>query len=487
MKMDLSYRTALIFTAALALTAVPFSCQKHYDMVPPPAVQEDDDLDDEIFGDAEDYFVSLYGDGEMDGSSWENALDEAGLIDLLTGAENLSECHIHVCEGTYHLSLTANTSITVKKNVAGIFGGYSDQSQGTSTETRDPEKYQTIFSGDLNENGTADEGDCGLMTINSGHVKIDGVIFQHGYISENTALAQTSGSGFFIDGDAATTILELSDCIVRDCVHGATSSHSVEAGGAAIRIMTGQARLKNVQLTGNHSGNRGGAIRCCEDGSILMLDRCFINGNSITDAWGSGIQLSGGSVCLNNTTISGNTTGQPAQGGQMNGGAAMLIVNSTIIGEATESYTVRCESPKGSTTRFINNVFLSEDGSGTGFYLNGDNEATSFGFNLYNSVYAVTMLASDRQYPGEFKTLCSYNEEENVFEWTTDNAGVSEFATSEAVTEAVRGFNPEKCPVANLGNVFADWCTEAAFSVDARGSARNPEKFQPGAYDAGLE
>ena len=148
---------------------------------------------------------------------------------------------------------------------------------------------------------------------------------------------------------------------------------------------------------------------------------------------------------------------------------------------------VRCESPKGSTTRFINNVFLSEDGSGTGFYLNGDNEATSFGFNLYNSVYAVTMPASDRQYTGNFADLCSYNEEENVFEWTTDNAGVSEFATSEAVTEAVRGFNPEKCPVANLGNVFADWCTADGFSVDARGSARNPEKFQPGAYDAGLQ
>lgn len=488
MKMDLSYRTALIFTAALALTAVPFSCQKHYDMVPPPAVQEDDDLDDEIFGDAEDYFVSLYGDGEMDGSSWENALDEAGLIDLLTGTENLSECHIHVCEGTYHLSLTANTSITVKKNVAGIFGGYSDQSQGTSTETRDPEKYQTIFSGDLNENGTADEGDCGLMTINSGHVKIDGVIFQHGYISENTALAQTSGSGFFIDGDAATTILELSDCIVRDCVHGATSSHSVEAGGAAIRIMTGQARLKNVQLTGNHSDNRGGAIRCCEQGSILMLDRCLINDNDITNQWGSGIQLSSGNACLNNTSIFGNTTDKLAQSGQINGGAAMLIVNSTIIGEDSETYVVRCESPAGSTTRFINNVFLSKDGTGTGFCLNGNSfEATSFGFNLYNKVSGVTMLASDRQYTGNFADLCSYDEQENVFKWTADAAGLSGFATAAAVTEAVRGFNPSTCPVANLGNVFADWCTEAAFSVDARGSARNPEKFQPGAYDAGLE
>lgn len=485
MKMDLSYRTALIFTAALALTAVPFSCQKHYDMVPPPAVQEDDDLDDEIFGDAEDYFVSLYGEGEMDGSSWDNALDAAGLIDLLTGSADLSKCHIHVSEGTYCLASAANTSVTVKKDVAGIFGGYSSLSQGTSTENRDPEKYPTIFSGDLNEDGMADEGDSGLMTINSGHVKIDGVTFQHGYISENTASARTGGSGFFIDGDASSTILELSGCIVRDCVNAATNSSY--AGGAAIMIMTGQARLKDVQLTGNASDNRGGAIRCCEDGSILMLDRCLINGNSITNQWGAGIQLSSGNVCINNTTISGNTTGKPAQSGQINGGAAMLIVNSTVIGEVSEVYVVRCESPKGSTTRFINNVFLSEDGSGTGFYLNGDNEATSFGFNLYNSVYAVPMLASDRQYTGNFTDLCSYNGQDNVFEWTAGNAGVTEFATAGEVTGAVRGFNPEKCPVADLGNVFADWCTESAFSVDARGSGRNPEKFQPGAYDAGLE
>ena len=486
MKTYLSYRTALLFTAALALMPVSQSCQKHYDMVPPPAVQEDDDLDDEIFGDAEDYFVSLYGEGEMDGSSWDNALDAAGLIDLLTGSADLSKCHIHVCEGTYCLASAANTSVTVKKDVAGIFGGYSSLSQGTSTENRDPEKYPTIFSGDLNEDGMADEGDSGLMTINSGHVKIDGVTFQHGYISENTASARTGGSGFFIDGDASSTILELSGCIVRDCVNAATNSSY--AGGAAIRIMTGQARLKNVQLTGNHSGNRGGAIRCCEQGSILMLDRCLINDNDITNQWGSGIQLSSGNACLNNTSIFGNTTDKLEQSGQINGGAAMLIVNSTIIGEDSETYVVRCESPAGSTTRFINNVFLSKDGTGTGFCLNGNSfEATSFGFNLYNKVSGVTMLASDRQYTGNFADLCSYDEQENVFKWTADAAGLSEFATAAAVTKAVRGFNPSTCPVANLGNVFADWCTEAAFSVDARGSARNPEKFQPGAYDAGLQ
>ena len=155
----------MLLTAALALVPVSQSCQKHYDMVPPPTVQDDDDLDDEIFGDAEDYFVSLYGEGEMDGSSWENALDAAGLADLLTGSADLSKCHIHVSEGTYCLASAANTSVTVKKDVAGIFGGYSSLSQGTSTENRDPEKYPTIFSGDLNEDGMADEGDSGLMTI----------------------------------------------------------------------------------------------------------------------------------------------------------------------------------------------------------------------------------------------------------------------------------------------------------------------------------
>ncbi len=484
MKTNILYKSVIFCAMSTALLYMSQSCQKHYDMVPPPVIQEDDDLDDEIIGTPEDYFVTLYGDGEMDGSSWENALDADGLIDLLTGTSDLSKCYIHVCEGTYYLSSASNTSLTLKKNVAGIFGGYSSLSEGTDTGNRNTAKYPTVFSGDLNGDGTANEGDCGLMTVNAGHVKIDGITFEHGYITETAASAMKNGSGFFVDGDAATTILELSDCIVRECISGATTSNY--AGGAVAVIMAGQIRMRDVLLIGNESNNRGGAIRCCEDGSILMLDRCLVKGNYLKDLWGHAIQMSGGNLCMNNCTIYDNTSGRT--GAQINGGGSMLIINSTVVGVPGDNWgAIRCESYKGSTTRFINNVLFSQTGSGYGFYLNGNNEAASFGFNVYDKVNAVQMLASDKQYTDGFDTLCSYSDEENVFVWIPSDADITTYATADQVIEAVTGFNPQKCPVVNLGSVFADWCTSDGFSVDARGSARNPGKLQPGAYDACLQ
>ena len=223
--------------------------------------------------------------------------------------------------------------------------------------------------------------------------------------------------------------------------------------------MAGQIRMRDVLLIGNESNNRGGAIRCCEDGSILMLDRCLVKGNYLKDLWGHAIQMSGGNLCMNNCTIYDNTSGRT--GAQINGGGSMLIINSTVVGVPGDNWgAIRCESYKG---------------------------AASFGFNVYDKVNAVQMLASDKQYTDGFDTLCSYSDEENVFVWIPSDADITTYATADQVIEAVTGFNPQKCPVVNLGSVFADWCTSDGFSVDARGSARNPGKLQPGAYDACLQ
>ena len=74
MKTNILYKSVIFCAMSTALLYMSQSCQKHYDMVPPPVIQEDDDLDDEIIGTPEDYFVTLYGDGEMDGSSWISVL-----------------------------------------------------------------------------------------------------------------------------------------------------------------------------------------------------------------------------------------------------------------------------------------------------------------------------------------------------------------------------------------------------------------------------
>jgi len=56
-------------------------CQEDYEMIDPPLMTDyDDDLDEEVIMQKglESYFVTQFGEGEMDGSSWEQALDVAG-------------------------------------------------------------------------------------------------------------------------------------------------------------------------------------------------------------------------------------------------------------------------------------------------------------------------------------------------------------------------------------------------------------------------
>jgi len=76
-------------------------------MVPPPSVSnKGDDLDDEDFwGDkSKDVFVTPYGDGEMDGSSWDNAYDADTFLSLLSDQSDLSKTNVYLSEGTYYMS-----------------------------------------------------------------------------------------------------------------------------------------------------------------------------------------------------------------------------------------------------------------------------------------------------------------------------------------------------------------------------------------------
>lgn len=55
--------------------------QEDYEMIDPPMMTDyDDDLDEEVIMQKglESYFVTQFGEGDMDGSSWEQAMDAAG-------------------------------------------------------------------------------------------------------------------------------------------------------------------------------------------------------------------------------------------------------------------------------------------------------------------------------------------------------------------------------------------------------------------------
>ena len=475
-------RSFFMTLAAISLLGVG-SCQKTYQMVPPPSASSDDDsLEDEDFGGKKEtaIFVTPFGEGEMDGSSWENAFDADTFLGLLTDQTDLSKTKIYVAEGNYYMSSGSVFGPEIKKNIGSVMGGYSILSKGKDVSVRDVVNHATVFSGDVNKNNRADEGDCGLLCVYGGHSSFDGITFRNGYINEKTASSQKSGAGVFVDGDAETWV-EFVNCRFEDCVSAATTPGY--AGGAAVYVKAGQARLKACELTGCSGVSRGGALRCNNDKAILFLDQCSIHGNSVKYDWGSGLQLSSGTICVNNSTFCSNVVGWQGSGGTVNGGGAMLVLNSTIISDDTTA-GIRCESDSRNASFFANNISLNTNGA-PGFLLNGNGRvAVSGGHNIFNKVAGELQSAtSDVTYDTDLKNFGSL--ENGAYIWDNAKVSLATYATATEIDGYAREFSPVICPVAEIGKVFAEWCD--GFAVDGRGKARNPEKLLPGAYDPCLE
>ena len=475
-------RTFFMTLAVISLLGAG-SCQKTYQMVPPPsASSSDDDLGDEDFGGNKEtaIFVTPFGEGEMDGSSWENAIDADTFLGLLSDQTDLSKAKIYLSEGDYYMSSGSVFGPEIRKKIGAVMGGYSIMSKGTDVSDRDVVNHATVFSGDVNKNNRADEGDCGLLCIYGGTSSFDGIIFRNGYINEMTASSQKSGAGVYVEGDADTWV-EFVNCRFEDCVSAAgTPSY---AGGAAVYVKAGQARLKACELTGCSGASRGGALRCNNDKAILFLDKCSIHGNSVKYDWGSGLQLSSGTICVNNSTFCANSVGWQGSGGTVNGGGAMLVLNSTIISDDTTA-GIRCESDSRNASFFANNISLNTNGA-PGFLLNGNGRvAVSGGHNIFNKVAGeLKSAASDVTYDTDLKNFGSL--ENGAYIWDNSKVSLGTYATATEIDGYAREFKPVICPVAEIGKVFAEWCD--GFAVDGRGKARNPEKLLPGAYDPCLE
>ena len=410
------------------------ACQEDYEMVDPPMITDyDDDLDEEVVlqKGLESYFVTQFGEGDMDGTSWDQAMDVAGFRKLLSGSIDLSKSTIYMSQGKYVMSETGGLGVIIRKDIKGI----------------------------------------------------EGVTFQYGYLSNNDAKSNECGSGIYINGNVNSTSVELTDCIIRDCKTEAVNGQGGVAGGTAILIASGSSKLNNVKFLDNAADSRGGAIRCNSNKAVVFMNNCLITGNSVRELFGVGIQISSGHICMNNTTIVGN----PGKGAALNGGGSFMLANSTIVGhDIDQEYgAFRCETSIDGDTKFINNLLISENSTAPSFILNGANkEAYSMGYNLYQRVNNFTMGVSDTAYP----TLVNGNlTEEGVYKWNIDQIGqVGGYATKQAVINAVKSFNPAASPMVNLGEVFVEWMGEDAFGLDQRGVTRNPDKMQMGAYDAVL-
>lgn len=464
-------------------------CQKKYEMVDPPFIVEEDDLDEEIMipDDLNSYFVTPTGKGKMDGSTWDNAMSEDAFYNLLrvndnsdvtiSNAEMLDGKNIYLSGGNYNV-LKSNNGIKVDFSAYTstvtfiIEGGYDPSSTGIDLTKRNSEEFETILT--RSEENTAVNTLNSMFQINSKvNITFDGCTFDGIYAQDD----QGQLRAFYLS--AVDNSLNLKDCKIEN--FNVVNDKSTLAGrGGALSIQKGNIYLNNVEITGNVANNRGGAINILDSNCLLFMNVCTLSNNTVVGAWATAIHTGGGpKICMNNTTILGGE-GSGTQSITVNGDGFFIFSNTTIISNKNNNYGA-LRSPTNAAL-LVNSLILKGEGTRTIYF----EKATcdSKGYNVYQAadsgwkgVETDTDLSSSNFPIPELKN--------GVYEWSVDEVGqINAFAAKDYVIEAVRSYMAGDVA---LGEKFVEWCGEEAFGVDGRGVVRNPNRMQPGAFDSVLE
>ena len=434
-------------------------------------------------GDAEElqlaaYYVKEQPAGNATGMDWDNAMGVDALRNLLqtnsnseisnANAAKLDGKKIYVAAGSYEI-VKENSGVKIeysgysKQVEITIEGGYDPSSTGTDLTKRDISKHTTAFVRNAGSGASATSNSL-LVLGNQTNIIFDGCTFngQYGLNDAGSVRAVFVAAG---GGDAT---LQLNNCVIKNFNRGSDGGTD---GGAAVKVSKGRVLLNDVEMVNNKATGRGGAITTTAANSFLFMNNCLLHENYAPTAWGTAIHAGNGYVCMNNVTVLGTT----ATGGNsitVNGDAYFMLANTTIVGNSGNPNGVFRAGGRASTV--VNSLFAKGAGSRTIYAGN----ITSGGYNVYQAADAGWgAVSTDTDYSSQ--TLPAATLTDGVYQWTVTGT-IDEFATKQAVIDAVKSFD------ATVGQQFINWVGENGFGVDQRGVARNVNKMQAGAYDAGL-
>ena len=434
-------------------------------------------------GDAEElqlaaYYVKEQPAGNATGMDWDNAMGVDALRNLLqtNGNSDISNANavkldgkkIYVAAGSYEMA-KENSGVKIeysgysKQVEITIEGGYDPSSTGTDLTKRDVRKYTTAFVRNSGSGASATSNSL-LVLGNQTNIIFDGCTFngQYGLSDAGSVRAVFVAAG---GGDATP---QLNNCVIKNFNRGSDGGTD---GGAAVKVSKGRVLLNDVEMVNNKATGRGGAITTTAANSFLFMNNCLLHENYAPTAWGTAIHAGNGYVCMNNVTVLGTT----ATGGNsitVNGDAYFMLANTTIVGNSGNPNGVFRAGKNASLV--VNSLFAKGAGNRTIYAGN----ITSGGYNVYQAADAGWgAVATDTDYSSQ--TLPAATLTDGVYQWTVTGT-IDEFATKQAVIDAVKSFD------ATVGQQFINWVGENGFGVDQRGVARNVNKMQAGAYDAGL-
>ena len=466
-----------ILAYLLPLALLASACQPKFEMTPPKSGT----VKNLEF--AENYYVTAQGDGLKDGDGWGNALPFSEFLTRLSDPERpLADACFHIREGNYTISFDLGY-LPLSKTVGCVRGGYSKELTLDDLSKCDPDRFPTVFNGG---------GDGAFIYLTEGELRFDNICFKN-FLQPTDMATNLVGRGSAVFGINGATYQSASvncnGCRFEGNVNGYDGSSSSYDGGSCVFLSKGYFKARDCVFRDNRSRSRGGAIRTYDKQSVLFLDRCLFTGNTLSASFGSAIQNTSGTVCMNNCTLVDNV----GAGGTLNGGGSFFVANSTLLdsadGSDVNNAAFRCESAEGTGSLIVASVFSHKGATGTGIHLNG--VLTSRGYNLIKNVSLTAGKVDpttaddsvrDQVLEGAF--------EGNCWKWNLSQVSPAPaaYATVDPVYAAALSFNPYAyCGVYVLGRVFASWVGPASFALDCRKSARGLERFQMGAYDPNID
>ncbi len=299
-------------------------------------------------------YVNAASEGPYDGKTWATSFSD--LQDALSIAQPNAEVWVAAGVYTPDRGTGARTASFHMKNGVRLLGSFAGTE--TSSYQRNPNKNETILSGDLKED---DGPDFANYDENSYHVVtsdgtepnavLDGFIITGGNANGPKEYNLHNGGGMFTGGGSLTIIR----CIFKNnsAIGDGGGMHN-EGGGPRLvdcefngnLAERGGGGMYNTECSGNYRPNLtrctfvsncskgmglaaggGGGICNANNGSPILADCIFINNSAITDGGGM-YNVNGSGPILTNCTFNGNTA--EGGGGLYQGAGETKLIHCTF-------------------------------------------------------------------------------------------------------------------------------------------------------------
>lgn len=243
---------------------------------------------------ATNYYVSVNGGGDKDGSSWENAWDvEAFRTQFNTdNSKNFSNGdNIFFAPGVYRCAYT-------------VYVRFGLSLHGSTDAER------TVFTGDTNNDGNANRDRLFQILTNSDaarEVTIENIDFEKFSLDQSSELGTPVGVFYLLN---CTANVHFKNCNFKDITNSGSNGGN---GGGAILSKTSNIIVENCTFKNISANSRGAAIRLTSGANnkgVTTINNCLFEDCSITTNAAGGIIMlqHGKTLTINNSVFKNNTS-----------------------------------------------------------------------------------------------------------------------------------------------------------------------------------